>query len=361
MKLLVLGLSVTSSWGNGHATTYRSLLKALAGRGHAITFVEWDAPWYQQHRDLPAPEFCELRLYSDWNAVADEVIAEARQADAIVIGSYFPDAIAATERLRDAGVGPLLFYDIDTPITIAALRTQAKTEYLRADLVPSFATYMSFTGGPLLGEIEEHFGSPRAVPLFCSVDTEEHRPMPYDADYGALLSYLGTYAADRQEKILELLDAPARAMPGERFIVAGPMYPEETVWAENLIHMDHVPPPAHAAFYSSCRFTLNLTRQSMVEVGWSPSVRLFEAAACGAAMVSDWWPGIESFFTPGEEILLASSTEEIIELLRWTSVAEARAMGRRARERVLREHTAEHRAEEFEAIVAEARGRSGGG
>lgn len=357
MRILVLGLSVTSSWGNGHATTYRSLFKALKRRGHAITFVEKDVEWYASNRDMPEPEFCEVWLYEAWEAVRARVLEAARRADAVVLGSYFGDGIAAADALADAGLrAPLLFYDIDTPITVAALREHGRTEYLRADQVPVFGAYLSFTGGPLLGVIESELGSRRAVPLYCSVDPEEHRRTAPVEEFGAVLSYLGTYSEDRQEKLMRLLDAPARALAAERFLVAGPMYPPEVRWAENVERMIHVSPQFHAAFYSSCRWTLNLTRRSMVDVGYSPSVRLFEAAACEAAIVSDRWAGIETFFTPGEEILLVSSTEEMQDVLRDAGEAEARAIGQRARRRVLAAHTAEHRAREFEAIVAAADG-----
>ncbi len=360
VQLLFLGLSITSSWGNGHATTYRSLLKALARRGHSIVFVEKNVEWYAGNRDMPEPEFAAVLLYDAWEEVLPRVLEEAARADAVVIGSFFGDATEARERIADVTDRPLLFYDIDTPITIAALRERGATEYLRADDVRRYDAYMSFTGGPLLDEIEGRFGSPWAVPLYCSVDPEEHRPMAVRAEFEALVSYLGTYAPDRQGKLMGMLDQVARVLPEERFLVAGPMYPEETVWAENVRQMIHVSPRDHAAFYSSCRFTLNLTRRSMVEVGYSPSVRLFEAAACGAAMISDRWTGIESFFRPGAEILLADSTEEMLAILGETSAEEARELGRRARERVLGEHTAERRAKEFERIVREASGRSRG-
>ena len=358
MRILVLGLSVTSSWGNGHATTYRSLCKALAGRGHTITFVEKNVEWYASNRDMPEPEFCEVWLYEDWTLVRSRVLEAARRVDVIVVGSFFGDGVAAVDELHAAGLAaPLLFYDIDTPITVAALREHGRTEYLRADQIGLFRTYLSFTGGPLLDVIQRELGAARAVPLFCSVDPDEHRRTRVEAGFAALLSYLGTYSEDRQGKLMHLLDTPAKKRPDDRFLVAGPMYPSDIGWADNVARIIHVSPQFHAAFYSSCRWTLNLTRRSMIEVGYSPSVRLFEAAACEAAIISDRWPGIETFFAPGEEIVLVDSTEDMLEILRTQSAEDARAIGRRARERVLAAHTAEHRATEFVEIVAEAHDR----
>ncbi len=355
MKIVLYGLTITSSWGNGHGTTYRSLCKALAARGHRITFVEKDVEWYRSNRDLPRPPYAHVRLYEDWAAEASQLLELSRDADAIVIGSYFPDAIAATEALLAADFGPILFYDIDTPITLAALRAHGRTDYLEARLIPHYATYLSFTGGPALREIEARFGSPRALAFYCSVDPDLYRPTPHKPAFRCALSYLGTYAPDRQPKLMTLLNATAALSPHERFIVAGPQYPSGVPWSDNVERIIHLSPPEHPAFYSSSRFTLNLTRDDMVAAGYSPSVRLFEASACGAAILSDPWPGLEDFLTPGTEILLPRSSEEVAFILQNCSEAERQAVGQRARARILAEHTADHRAEQFEEIVGTCR------
>ena len=352
MKLVVYGLTLTSSWGNGHATTYRSLLKALAGRGHTITFIEKDVEWYRSNRDLPKPTFCTVRLYQDWDAEHNALLAMATDADAVLVGSYFPDAIAATEALLATKHPPILFYDIDTPITLAALRRDGLTDYLRADLIPHYAAYLSFTGGPALHELEATFGSPRAVPFYCSVDPDLYHPTPANPDFTCALSYLGTYARDRQPKLLALLNETARLLPHERFIVAGPQYPANEPWAPNVERIIHLSPPQHPSFYSSSRFTLNLTRDDMVAAGYSPSVRLFEASACGAALLSDPWPGLEEFLSPNTEILLPTNAQDVANILRNTPDSERMALGQRARDHILSQHTARHRAEQFERVVA---------
>lgn len=352
MKIVIYGLTITSSWGNGHATTYRSLCKALAARGHAIHFVEQDVEWYRSNRDLPAPPYCAVHLYKDWASDRQRVLDIAHGADVIVIGSYFPDAIAATEALIASGRGPLLFYDIDTPITIARLRESGSTEYLSASLIPLFAAYLSFTGGPALVELERRFGSPRAVAFYCSVDAAVYHPVKARPQFECDLSYLGTYAHDRQPKLMQLLNCTAKHSPWQRFIVAGPQYPADIPWQPNVQRIIHLSPPEHPAFYSSSRFTLNLTRSDMVTSGYSPSVRLFEASACGSAILSDSWSGLEEFLTPGEEILLPKDAYEVKEILTALPDESRVALGRRARERILASHTSEHRAQQFEAIVS---------
>jgi len=352
VKIVVYGLTITSSWGNGHATTYRSLCKALARRGHQIHFVEKDVEWYRSNRDLPEPTFCSVHLYEDWTLDRRSLLQLATDADVVVIGSYFPDGIDAARELVEKQICPIFFYDIDTPITLAQLRARRCTDYLEAALIPHFAAYLSFTGGPALHELEQIFGSPRAVAFFCSVDPDLYHPSTPRTEFRCDLSYLGTYAPDRQPKLSALLDDVAASVPQMQFLVAGPQYPEDLTWRPNVGRLIHVSPPDHPAFYSSSRFTLNLTRDDMAAAGYSPSVRLFEASACGATILSDTWPGLEQFLTPGSEILLPAHTAEVATILQDMSEAEARGIGMRARERILSQHTAEHRAAEFEQIVS---------
>lgn len=352
MKLVVFGLSISSSWGNGHATTYRALLRAFAARGHDVVFYEWDAPWYGGgNRDLPEPEFVRLELYADWEGVRDGALAEAREADAVIVGSYVHDGPRVIDDLAAAGVEPLFFYDIDTPVTVAALR-DGGAEYLRRDQVPLFARYLSFTGGPFLHEVlEAELGAREAVPLLCSVDTARYHPVAADPALVCDLAYMGTYAPDRQPVVERFLVDVAWRLPGRRFMVAGPQYPDGLRWPENVERLTHLPPARHPAFYSSADWQLNATRADMVAAGWSPSVRLFEAAACGAAMISDRWAGIEEFFVPGREILLPGSTEETLAIISETHPDDRRAIGAAARARILAAHTSAHRAEELERLL----------
>lgn len=360
MKLVVFGLSISSSWGNGHATTYRALLGAFAARGHEVVFFEWDAPWYRENRDLQQPGLLRLELYGDWERVRERALAEAMEADAVLVGSYVHQGPRLVDELVAAGASPLVFYDIDTPVTMAQLRAGDESS-LRREQVPLFDLYLSFTGGPFLHEVlEGEMGARRARPLYCCVDVERYRPVPRDAELEAVLAYMGTYAPDRQPVLESHLLEPARRLPEMRFLLAGPQYPPDLRCPANLLHLSHLPPARHPALYSSARWQLNATRGDMVRAGWSPSVRLFEAAACGAALLSDRWPGIEDFFTPGREILLPEETEETVEILTRTHDDDRRALGAAARERVLAEHTSARRAAELEeALAAAATGREG--
>ncbi len=350
MRISVLGLTVSSAWGNGHATTYRSLLGALHARGHQIRFLERDAPWYAEHRDLPAPAFCELTLYDEWPE--GWLARAAKESDLILIGSYFPDGVAAFAYLKEHARAPIFFYDIDTPITVQRLRAEGATEALRAEDIPRYDAYLSFTGGPILNELRSSFGAREALPLYCSVDPAAHQPEPVNERFACALSYLGTYSEDRQPKLDALFVQAAEALPGDRFLLAGAQYPDALGWPGNVWRFPHIPPAEHASFYSSSRFTLNLTRDFMVRAGWSPSVRLFEAAACGAAIISDSWPGLNALLTPGEEILLAETTADVVRILRETTPEQRRAIGQAARARILREHSSDRRAGQLEAIAA---------
>jgi spore maturation protein CgeB len=355
MKITIFGLTITSSWGNGHATTFRALCRALHRRGHRIVFFERDQEWYAGNRDLPGPPYCDVRIFSAWEDALPSIRAELRDSDVAVVGSYVPDGIAALDEVLASRVPVKAFYDIDTPITLGLLRIEGETSYLLARHLSELDIYFSFTGGPVLRELETNFGVASAVPLYCSVDPDRHRELPVSAEFECDLSYMGTYAPDRQPKLEELLCRPALRLRDRKFIVAGPQYPPSIEWPSNVQRIIHLSPRHHPDFYCSSMLTLNVTRREMVMAGYSPSVRLFEAAACGAAIVSDNWPGLETFFVPGAEILLPGIADDIIRYLTDYSRAEVRKMGRAARDRVLASHTSEERAKEFERAVANAR------
>ena len=353
MKLVVLGLSLSSSWGNGHATTWRALLEAFAARGHAVTFLERDVPWYRgEHRDLPDPDFCTLRLYDDL-AGLEAHRAEVASADAVIVGSYVPEGVAVGRWAQAAARGPVAFYDIDTPVTLAKLE-RGDHEYLSPELVPGYAVYLSFTGGPTLERLEREFRSPAARALYCSVDEARYRPLADAPRWD--LSYLGTYSPDRQPTLERLLLEPARRAPHLRFAVAGPQYPADIVWPANVERFEHVGPAGHPAFYAASRWTLNVTRADMVAAGWSPSVRLFEAGACACPVVSDVWEGLDELFAPGREIMLAETPQAVLAVLA-SPAAHRDAVACAFRARVLAAHTAARRATELETALLEASGR----
>jgi spore maturation protein CgeB len=351
MNIVILGLSITSSWGNGHATTYRALVRALASRGHDVLFLERDAPWYAENRDLPEPPYCRARLYRTVAELADRATTDLRRADLVIVGSYVPEGIAIGDLVHQYAGGLTAFYDIDTPITLARLAS-GQLDYIAARQIPRYDLYLSFTGGPTLELLQQTYGSPLARPLYCSVDPQLYFPAATEVQWD--LGYLGTYSGDRQPVLAKLmLDAAVHA-PDARFVVAGPQYPESIVWPANVERVVHLAPRDHRRFYNALRYTLNVTRQDMVKAGYSPSVRLFEAAACGTPIISDTWTGLDRFFTPGEEILLSRDARDTLTYLREISEDQRAEIGARARQRVLSAHTALHRAMELEAYVAEA-------
>lgn len=357
LRVVVLGLSITSSWGNGHATNFRALVRVLSERGHDVLFLERDVPWYAANRDLPHPPHGRTALYGSLEQLREQHAEAVREADLVVVGSYVPEGVAVGRWVQDTARGVRAFYDIDTPVTLAAL-SRGECEYLVPELVPGYDLYLSFTGGPTLGHLEQVLGSPRARAFYCLVDETAYSPAEVDRPFA--LGYLGTWSADRQPVLDELLVEPARSRPDSRFVVAGPQYPDSLAWPANVERIEHLPPAEHAGFYNAQQLTLNVTRADMVRAGWSPSVRLFEAAACGVPVVSDWWEGLDAFFTPGEQILLARSTAEVVEHLAAVDDERRARIGAAARARVLAEHTAEHRVDELEQHVAQIRDRVAG-
>lgn len=349
--IVILGLSITSSWGNGHATTYRALMRALTERGHQVVFLERDVPWYASSRDLPQPPYGHTELYTSLDDLRDRFTMAVQQADVVIVGSYVPEGVAVGSWVIETAHGITAFYDIDTPVTLATLR-RATCAYLSGDLLPRYALYLSFTGGPILRHLEQTYGARMARPLYCGVDPDLYYP-----DVGAQqydLGYLGTYSAGRQAALEELLLKSARHWSPGRFVVAGPQYPATIIWPENVVRLEHLAPSAHRHFYSAQRYTLNLTRADMRQSGYAPSVRLFEAAACGTPIVSDYWPGLETFFSLEYDILVSHSCSDTLRYLCFLPDEIRREVGARARGRVLAEHTAAHRAVALEQYVIEA-------
>ncbi|MFL6539509.1 MAG: glycosyltransferase [Chthoniobacterales bacterium] len=353
MKIVILGLSITSSWGNGHATTYRGLVRELTASGHDIVFLERDQPWYAENRDLPEPPFGDTHLYRSVAELKHKFAADIREADCVIVGSYVPDGITVGEWVTNIAEGVTAFYDIDTPITLAKL-VDGTCDYLSPELIARYSLYLSFTGGPTLRRIEREYGSPMARALYCSVDPELYFPEKKTPNKWKL-GYLGTYSIDRQPTVDAFLTRSAKKLANEQFVVAGPMYPENIRWPKNVERTVHLEPKFHRRFYNAQSFTLNVTRADMIRAGYSPSVRLFEAAACGTPIISDAWAGLSELFTPDEEILIARTTEDVLEILRDLPEGERRAIGARARERVLAGHTAAHRAAELETYIDECR------
>lgn len=346
MDFHIFGLALSSSWGNGHATLWRGFLKALAAQHHTAVFYERDVPYYAENRDgWEPPPGITLRLYDNFADIRQEAASALEHVDVAIVTSYCPDGPRAADLVRDSRTTKV-FYDLDTPVTLRAVEQGLGVSYLPSDGLRGFDLVLSYTGGRALTELRSRLGAERVAPLYGWVDPEVHRPAPAIDIFRGALSYLGTFASDRQTALSELFLNTATQLPDERFVLGGAAYPDGFPWSPNLFFVRHLPPSLHCEFFCSTRATLNVTRQPMAAYGFCPSGRLFEAAACGAPILSDTWEGLDSFFVPGEEILPVQSTQDVLAALS-LSDRELHRISEAARERTLAQHTAEHRAAEF--------------
>ncbi len=352
LKIVFVGLTISSSWGNSHAATYRSLARALSRRGHEVTFLERDQIWYRQNRDLLDPHYIQLHHYDSIQELRDACTPLIQKADLVVLGSKVQDGVSIAEWILSEAKGIRAFYDLNTPMTLDHLRL-GDSESLSAELIPDFDLYLSSSGGPILQTLEAEFGAQRALPLYCSVELDDYYP-DYGIHVGYEIGFLGTYAADRQQKLEVLFLESARRHRRGRFIVAGSQYPEEMDWPKNVIYRPHLPPSEHRHFYNSQRYTIHLSREPMDRIGYSPNMRLFEAAACGTPILTDDWTGLEEFFDPNSELFVVRNSDEILRLLKRDADAERRRRASRLRERIRLNHSSTHRARELEAYVQDA-------
>ncbi len=358
MKITIFGLTLSSSWGNGHATPYRAIVQALHQLGHRVTFYEKDVEYYAARRDFDRCDYCDLRLYSNWGAVRRNALEEAQSSDVVITGSYVPEGARVSDELLALSAPLHVFYDLDAPITLAALEhadAGVSLDYLRRDQMPAFDLYLSFTGGPILQELESRWGVRLARPLYGCVDPAVHTRVAARPQFLCDLSYMGTFASDRQAKLEQLFLEPARHLPERQFVLAGSLYPRQWSWPPNVRRFEHVAPAEHPALYSSSRATLNITRGGMAaRGGYCPSGRFFEAAACGTPILTDWFEGLDTFFVPGEEIFVVHTADDVSAALR-CSDTELHRLASRARQRTLEEYTGAHRARQLLAYLQEAR------
>jgi spore maturation protein CgeB len=352
MKLVIFGLSVSSSWGNGHAVLWRALIRSLGRLGHCTAFFERDAPYYAANRDLTELDGGQLVLYRDWDEITTEARRQVADADAAIVTSYCPDALAATDLVLDSRA-LRVFYDLDSPVTLARLGSGEPVAYLGAHGLAGFDLVLSYAGGGALTQLRERLGARRIAPLYGCVDLERYQPAQPPDGRRAALSYLGTYAEDRQAVLTRLFLEPARQCPDWQFIIGGALYPTNFPWNSNILFWRHVAPSEHPRFYAAARSTLNITRAAMAACGWCPSGRLFEAAACAAPILSDWWDGLDEFFAPGSEIAIVRTTEEVVGALE-LSDRELATIGAAARERALAGHSSDRRALELVRLLETA-------
>jgi len=344
MNIAVFGLTVSSEWGNDHAKHWRGLGRALAKLGVRLTFFEKHHASFADARDGVTFPGIDVVLYDEWHAVERTARAAVANADAAIVTSLCPDGPEAADLVR-ARSRFAIFYDLDTPVTLGSLDDD-RAGYLPRDGMIGFDLVLSSTGGPALEALARRLGADPVWPLYAGVDADAFAAEPSARRPEVALSYLGTYAPDRQWLLASLFLEAARRLPQRSFLIGGAQYPHDYPWTPNTIFVRHVDPRRHRQFYAAAPLTLNVTRASMARMGYCPSSRLFEAAACETAVLSDIWDGIETFFSPPDEILLAQSADDVIGAI-GLGDAELGRIGRRARERVLHEHSTAHRAGEL--------------
>jgi spore maturation protein CgeB len=343
------------STGNGASATYRGLVRELATRGHDVLFLERGGEKPGVSRDIRKPEAGRLEEYSSLKELKARHAVDVREADFVLVGSHIREAVEIGDWVTRDAQGATAFYDLDPVGTLENL-AQDRAAYISAELIPRYSMYLSFTGGRVLEHLEEEYGSPKALPLYPSVDARLFYPMQSQAHWD--LGYLGGYRADRQPALERIFLEPARRWKEGRFVVAGSQYPRSVRWPKNVKRIPLEPPARRRAFYNGLRFALNLTSLETIAIGYSPSARLFEAAACGIPVITEFWPGLDTLFTPDEEILISHSPDETMIYLEEISELDRRRLGYRARECVLARHTSRHRAAELEGCILEVLKRS---
>jgi len=353
MKITVFGLTISSSWGNGHATPYRAIIRALDRLGHEVHFFEKDVPYYSARRDFDSCGYCQLVLYPEWAEVQERALAEAGNSDAVMTASFLPEGAQINQEILNLPRPLHVFYDLDTPVTLKKM-ADAGVDYLRPDQLAEFDLVLSFTGGPILRELEQTYGARMVRALYGCVDPDDYLRAQPSRDFVCDLSYMGTYSPDRQEKLNELLLEPARRHPEKSFLLAGSLYPWQWQWPGNVRRIEHVTPADHPHFYSSSRMTMNLTRGEMAANGWCPSGRFFEAAACGTPLITDSWDGLESFFDPQRDVRVITHAEDVEGALALPDCI-LRSMAAHARQRTLDEHTGMVRAQQLIQYLERAR------
>ncbi|HEX2560062.1 CgeB family protein [Phenylobacterium sp.] len=350
MKIAFYGSSLLSSYWNGAATYYRGMLSQLAARGYQVTFYEPDAFERQQHRDIDPPPYAKVVVYEATEEAARRVLAEAAQADIVVKASgvgVFDDLLLEGVIAQAAPHAIKLFWDVDAAATLDEIRRDEAHPMRRA--LPQLDLVLTYGGGPPVIGAYEGFGARLCRPVYNALDPESHHPAPPQDRFAADLSFLANRLPDREARVERFfLDAAAR-LPDKRFLLGGNGWHDKPM-PPNVTAIGHVGTADHNAFNCSALAVLNVARDSMASVGFSPATRVFEAAGAGACLITDAWEGVELFLTPGEEVLVARDGQEVAEHLAALTPDRARAIGEAARQRVLAEHTYARRGVEVDAL-----------
>jgi spore maturation protein CgeB len=354
LDIAFFGSSLVSSYWNGAATYYRGLLRALAARGHAITFYEPDAYERQQHRDIPDPPWAKVVVYpgNDEAAPLRQLELAARRADVLVKAS----GVGVYDRLLEAAVPALarphqlaVFWDVDAPATLERMRADTSDAFRKE--VPGYDLIFTYGGGDPVVDAYRSFGARECIPIYNALDPDTHQPAPPSPRYAADLSLLANRLPDREARVAEFFFEPAERLPGRKFVLGGSGWNSDGA-PSNVRTLGHVPTAEHNSFNCSALAVLNVARDSMAAIGFSPATRVFEAAGAGACLITDAWRGIELFLEPDVEVLVAADAAQVVDHLQSLSKARAASIGQAARRRVLAHHTYDVRAEQVEHILS---------
>lgn len=353
MKIAFYGSSLLSSYWNGAATYYRGMLGELAKRGYAITFYEPDAFDRQSHRDIDPPDWARVVVYPATQTACENVIARAADADVVVKASgvgVFDDELLEGVMAMAAPHAVKIFWDVDAPATLAALK--ADPSLLMHRVLPKLELVLTYGGGPPVVSAYEGLCARLCRPIYNALDPATHHPVPATPRFAGDLNFLANRLPDREARVEEFFLGPAAQLARRRFVIGGEGWADKPM-PENVRKLGHVGTADHNAFNTSALAVLNVARESMADVGFSPATRVFEAAGAGACLITDAWEGIELFLTPGEEVLVARDGQDVAEHLAALAPERARAIGEAARQRVLAEHTYARRAAEVDALLRE--------
>ncbi|MBP0444188.1 glycosyltransferase [Roseomonas sp. SSH11] len=351
MRIAFYGSSLLSSYWNGAATYYRGLLRDLAARGHQVTFYEPDAFDRQKHRDIEPPEWAEVRVYEATESAMRAVVAEAARADVVVKASgvgVFDDALIEGVMKAARPDAIRIFWDVDAPATLAEI-TPAPDHALRRTL-PSLDLVLTYGGGPPVIAAYEGLGARRCIPIYNALDPETHHPVPSDLRFAGDLNFLANRLPDREARVEEFFIKAAAHLPDRAFLLGGNGWHDKPM-PSNIRQIGHVGTRDHNAFNTSCLAVLNVARDSMAAVGYSPATRVFEAAGAGACLITDAWVGLELFLKEGEEVLVARDGADVAEHVRSLTPERAKAIGEAARARILAEHTYARRGAEVDILL----------
>ena len=353
MKVAFYGSSLLSSWWNGAATYYRGLLRDLAGRGYVITFYEPDAYERQSHRDMGPPEWARVVVYPATRDGLASVLAEAHGADVVVkasgVGVFDDELIAGiVEHSREDALR--IFWDVDAAATLDEMRGSQDHPVRRA--LPSLDCVLTYGGGPPVVEAYHDLGAARCVPVYNALDPTTHFPVEPDPRFAADLAFLGNRLPDRETRVDDFFLAAAQTLQDRRFLIGGNGW-ETKPMPPNVRHIGHVFTHEHNAFNCTPHAVLNIARDSMANVGFSPATRVFEAAGAAACLITDAWEGIEQFLEPDEEVLVARDGQDVADHVRGLTPERAKAVGEAALNRVLSEHTYAHRGAQVDALLRE--------